>query len=158
MLAETWEGICQKSVALANLVKEAMASDERMRFDRVVVIPRGGYVPALIVAKRLGYSSQELLHFSVSSYEEETRKQSSHFRLGQLPTKKEVDGLKLLVIDDVCDTGETLQFVTSYLHNLGADKVCTGVLHYKPSQSTGGFKPDWFIAETDQWVTYPWEV
>jgi len=51
-----------------------------------------------------------------------------------------------LVIDDICDTGETLKnIVAGY----------TATLHYKP---TAGFTPDFYAKEVGtEWLIYPWE-
>jgi len=51
-----------------------------------------------------------------------------------------------LVIDDICDTGETLKnMVAGY----------TATLHYKP---TAIFTPDFYSKEVGtEWIVYPWE-
>jgi hypoxanthine phosphoribosyltransferase len=51
-----------------------------------------------------------------------------------------------LVVDDICDTGETLKnMVTGY----------TATLHYKP---TAIHKPDFYSEEVGpEWIVYPWE-
>ena len=52
-----------------------------------------------------------------------------------------------LVIDDICDTGETLSLI------LGG--VYTAVLHYKP---TAKHRPTFYAQEVgDEWIVYPWE-
>ena len=52
-----------------------------------------------------------------------------------------------LVVDDICDTGETLSLI------LGG--VYTAVLHYK---STAKHKPTFYGQEVgDEWIVYPWE-
>jgi len=51
-----------------------------------------------------------------------------------------------LVIDDICDSGETLKnMVAGY----------TATLHYK---KTASFTPDFYSKEVgDEWIVYPWE-
>jgi hypoxanthine phosphoribosyltransferase len=51
-----------------------------------------------------------------------------------------------LVVDDICDTGETLKnMVAGY----------TATLHYK---KTAVFTPDFYAKEVgDEWIVYPWE-
>jgi hypoxanthine phosphoribosyltransferase len=53
-----------------------------------------------------------------------------------------------LVVDDICDSGETL---TNYAG------VYTAVLYYKPHTST--FKPNIYarVHSGDEWIIYPWE-
>ena len=51
-----------------------------------------------------------------------------------------------LVIDDICDTGETLKKSIA---------MYTATLHYKP---TAGFTPDFYAKEVGtEWIVYPWE-
>jgi hypoxanthine phosphoribosyltransferase len=51
-----------------------------------------------------------------------------------------------LVVDDICDTGETLK------NTVG---MYTATLHYK---KTAGFTPDFYSKEVgDEWIVYPWE-
>jgi uncharacterized protein len=51
-----------------------------------------------------------------------------------------------LVVDDICDTGETLK---------NSIAMYTATLHYKP---TAGFTPDFYAKEVGtEWIVYPWE-
>lgn len=51
-----------------------------------------------------------------------------------------------LVVDDICDTGETLKKSIA---------LYTATLHYKP---TAGFTPDFYAKEVgSDWIVYPWE-
>jgi hypoxanthine phosphoribosyltransferase len=51
-----------------------------------------------------------------------------------------------LVVDDICDTGETLK------NTVG---MYTATLHYK---KTAAFTPDFYSKEVgDEWIVYPWE-
>ena len=51
-----------------------------------------------------------------------------------------------LVVDDICDTGETLKNMVSGF---------TATLHYKP---TASFTPDFYSKEVGpEWIVYPWE-
>jgi len=57
-------------------------------------------------------------------------------------------GKRVLVIDDVADTGHSLQLVVRYVRKRGAEKVMTCTLHYKPWAI---IKPDYFLTETKAW-------
>lgn len=51
-----------------------------------------------------------------------------------------------LVVDDICDTGETLKRSVA---------LYTATLHYKP---TASFTPDFYSKEVgSEWIVYPWE-
>jgi hypoxanthine phosphoribosyltransferase len=83
----------------------------------VTGLQRGGLIPAVMISHKLNIPYVYSIH----------------------PTT--------LVIDDICDTGETLNFI------LGG--VPTAVLHYKP---TANHKPTFYAQEVgDEWIVYPWE-
>jgi len=154
-LRESWDSVYQKSIDLAHMI-EAHCKATGENFDLMLVVPRGGYYPANIVARELGFSSVAIIHASVGSYEDQSSQQTD-FQLGQMPTREQVTGKNILIIDEVCDTGQTLQFLNHYLKEQGAELVRTGVLHHKPTQSQTGFVPDWTVETTDKWIVYPWE-
>jgi hypoxanthine phosphoribosyltransferase len=60
----------------------------------------------------------------------------------------------ILLVDEVADTGDTLQHAIDHVKALGAKGVRSAVLHYKP---TSIVKPDFFMVETSSWTVYPWE-
>lgn len=61
---------------------------------------------------------------------------------------------KVLVVDDVADSGRTLALVVAMLEKQGAKVVKTATLHYKLSSIV---KPEFFVKETQNWIVYPWE-
>lgn len=151
-----WDDVCKQSLQLAEMIEEHHRKTGE-QFDVLVVVPRGSYYPANIVSRRLGFSGTDLLHACIGSYEAGARQRSESFRLGQMPPKEMVKGKDVLVIEEVCDTGQTLKFLTDWLREAGAGIVRTGVLHYKPDKSQTDFVPDWYVGRTDKWIVYPWE-
>lgn len=155
-IRETWESVAEKSLKLADLI-EAHCKETGERFDHIVLIPRGSYFPVNLVARRLGFLASDLLHACINSYIPGTTVRKPEFTLGQMPTDKELAGKDLLIIDEVCDTGYTLDYLTKWLASKGTGRVRTAVLHYKPERSETGFAPDLFVAEANGWIVYPWE-
>lgn len=149
---ETWENMHDESVRLAEMIR-----DSGEGFDAIVVVPRGSYYPANIIARELGFEAVDLLHAAVSSYEIAGTGRGE-LKLGQMPSDAEVAGKNLLIIDDICDSGQMLGFLTERFKQQGAKQVRSGVLHYKPSADRDAFKPDWFVAEANKWIVYPWEL
>jgi uncharacterized protein len=156
-LRETWDSIYQKSVELAERI-ETYCRDTGEQFDAIIVVPRGSYYPANIVSRELGFKAVDLLHACVSSYETGSASRDVAFKLGQMPSDEDIAGKHLLIIEEVCDTGHTLNFLYNRLRAQGAASIRTGVLHYKPGKSETSFAPDWFITQTDAWIVYPWEA
>ena len=66
---------------------------------------------------------------------------------------------KLLFVDDVFDTGKTLQAVISHLksiarRNTPAD-IRIAVPYYKPTRNETDIVPDYYLHETEQWLKFP---
>ncbi len=155
-LRESWESVYEMSLQLAKRI-EADCRARGEQFDALLVIPRGSYYPANIVSRELGFEAVDLLQACIGSYETGSTERATKFKLGQMPTEAMIRGKDILIIEEVCDTGHSLTFLADYLHEAGSGLVRTGVLHYKPGRNQTGFRPDWFIKETDQWIVYPWE-
>ena len=62
---------------------------------------------------------------------------------------------KVLVVDDICDTGRTLIDTVRVLKMHGMENVKTAVLYHKPHAK---FKPDIYVKETEEWIVFPWEL
>ncbi len=60
---------------------------------------------------------------------------------------------KILIIDDIYDSGRTMQAVLGYL---GKEDVTTATLFWKETASQ---KPDYFanVAKKEEWIIFPWE-
>lgn len=66
-----------------------------------------------------------------------------------------VRGRKVLLVDDVADQGISLREARKACLEKGAKEVKTATVHLKPWSV---IKPDFYVAETDAWIIYPWEV
>jgi uncharacterized protein len=91
---------------------------DQPNIDSVHGIARGGLIPAVLISHKLGLPYTNVI----------------------LPNT--------LVVDDIADTGTTLE---------KSPGVYTAVLHYKPH--TSSFQPTiWAnLHEGDEWIYYPWE-
>lgn len=66
-----------------------------------------------------------------------------------------IEGKHILLVDDVSDSGKTLQRAIDYLHEAGAKKVTTITMFYKPHSV---HKPDYFAKQTTKWILFPHET
>jgi len=141
----SWEQIYELLLNLANRIRKA-----NFRPDVIVGISRGGWPPARIMSDLL--ENPELANVKAEFY------------LGVAETKGEpvitqpvsvsVMGKKVLVVDDVADTGKSLHLVRSHLKEHGATEVKVATIYYKPWSI---LTPDWYEKETSLWVIFPWE-
>ncbi len=66
-------------------------------------------------------------------------------------------GLRVLVVDDVFDTGGTARAVYERLRPYGAE-VRLATVYWKPNANQTELKPDYYVRETDQWIVFPHEL
>ncbi len=126
----------------------------RFRPDIIVAIARGGFVPARILADFLQVSdltSLRIVHYGAGA----VQVKRTHIRF---PLPIDVSGLRVLLVDDLTDSGETLQAAMEHLlaEYLPA-AVQTAVLYYKHKST---FTPDFFAHRSLRWrwIIYPWAV
>ena len=120
-------------------------------FDAIVAIARGGLVPATIVARELNIRVVESV--SVKSYDHQNQgevrvlKSISPDILGKVKA-----GGKILIVDDLVDTGATARIVREMLPGAHIATV-----YAKPQ---GRDMVDTFITEVSQdtWIFFPWDL
>ncbi|MBI2782455.1 MAG: phosphoribosyltransferase [Chloroflexi bacterium] len=131
----------------------ALATKVGTDYDVVLVITRGGLVPAGMLAYRLGL--RDILVAAVVFYDDagQTSDQPTFF---QFPADPLLHGKRVLVVDEVWDTGTTIAAVVERVHLAGGHPT-TAVLHYKPARSKVDLVPDHHVVATDAWVVYPFK-
>ena len=154
-VVETWASIIEKICALGSTITSHTIQNEQP-FTRIAYMPRGGMFVAGPLAYMLGMSGDEVLSLGITSYSPGSQK-SGGFDIGQLPAIGQVEGQRILLVDDVHDTGRTFELARSILEGLGASAVCTAAIHFKPGRNETGIMPDFFVTKTDGWIDYPWE-
>jgi hypoxanthine phosphoribosyltransferase len=123
-------------------------------YDSLLVITRGGMVPACLISERTNV--RNILCAAVALYEDDQRT-SSEPVIVQFPDEHHLQGRRILVVDDVWDSGSTIVAVRERLRKAGA-RVQTCVLHYKPGRSRyPGDGPDFYAETTSAWIVYPWD-
>ena len=144
----TWsevERLCQR---LAGLIRES-----GYRPDLVVAIGRGGYVPARLICDYLdvmGLTSIKIEHYLSGA----DRQEEAVIRY---PLKADIRGLRVLVVDDVNDTGDTLEAATQHLQTFQPGEIRTAVMHHK---AVTHFEADYYAGRIIKWrwLIYPWAV
>ncbi len=120
--------------------------------DIVLSIARGG----LLIGGALGYALgvKNTFTMSVEFYTGVNERLALPVVLPPVPNKVDLTGLKVLVADDVADTGATLKLVREFCGDHVAE-VRSAVL-YEKSHSVE--KPDYAWRHTDLWIEFPWSV
>lgn len=68
---------------------------------------------------------------------------------------------RLLIVDDVHDTGHSIQQITSDLKNAckkNTPEIKIATPYFKPSKNKTDQKPDYYLYETDKWLVFPHEI
>jgi|TARA_R100001224_G_C4019162_1_gene148757 xanthine phosphoribosyltransferase len=123
---------------------------KKYNFTHIIGIARGGLVPAAIMSYELDLP---LITCSVSSY---TENEKGKLKINDdLNLSKFSKDSNLLVVDDICDTGETTDWVTQKLI-LGGIKhevacIFTKRRHVNKIKFYGTVVPE------DKWIVFPWE-
>lgn len=143
----TWERFGVASRQLAQQI-----ADSGFVAEIVVAIARGGLLPAGALAYALGTKAAGTLNVEFYSDIEETL--PDPVVLEPMLDTDAIRGKKLLVVDDVADSGRTLALVMDLMRQHGAD-ARSAVLFTKPRSIES---PDYSWRETDLWITFPWSA
>jgi hypoxanthine phosphoribosyltransferase len=137
---------------LARLV-EHLCEQVEDEYDVMLAITRGALVPAGILAYRLGI--RNILVAAVAYYDDQGQPHDPPTFL-QFPADPLLHGRRVLIVDEVWDSGTTIHAVVERVRRAGGVPT-TAVLHYKPSRSRVPISPDHHVVETDRWVVYPFK-
>jgi hypoxanthine phosphoribosyltransferase len=135
---------------IARLV-EALCEQARGEYDLMLAITRGGLIPAGMLAYRLGL--RNIVVAAVEFYDDHGRRAAAPTFL-QFPADSLLRGQRVLVVDEVWDSGTTIQAVCERVRQAGGTPT-TAVLHYKRARSEVEAEPDFAVAETAAWIVYP---
>ncbi len=142
----SWDQIHRDSRALAWRL-DGQGPDAG-KWRAVVAITRGGMAPAMIVARELDIRTVDTV--SVKSYDWQRQADASVLKA---PDKALMgDGEGVLIVDDLVDTGKTLELVRALY-----PKAHFATVYAKPQ---GRSMVDTFITEVSQdtWIFFPWDM
>jgi uncharacterized protein len=116
----------------------------------IVGVSRGGWPPARIMSDLL--ENPNLANMKVEFYKN-IGVTAPRPKITQ-PVTAEVVGKRVLVVDDVADSGHSLRVASKHLRQKGAREIRVCTLYLKPKSI---FKPDHYSRTTSKWVIFPWE-
>ena len=140
----------------------ARVLESEFRPNFIVAIWRGGAPIGIAVQELLDYFGVETDHIAIrtSSYRgidgraSEVRVHGLNYLLKNI----EQDD-RLLIVDDVFDTGRTIEVVIGTLREKARRnaplEIRVAVPFYKPSRNRTARVPDYYLHETDQWIKFP---
>lgn len=143
----TWDDFGRSGRELAQLVV-----DDGFEPDVVIAVARGGLLPAGHLAYALGVKLADAINVEFYTDVEETL--PDPVLLAPLLDTDAIRGKRLIVVDDVADSGRTLALVLDLLRAQGAEPR-SAVLYAKP---TSVVDPDYVWRRTERWIVFPWSA
>lgn len=116
----------------------------------IVGVSRGGWPPARVMSDLL--ENPNLANMKVEFYK--NIGVTSHRPKITQPVSSEVIGKRVLVVDDVADSGKSLRLAHQHLRRKGAREIRVCTIYLKPKSI---YKPDHYARITSKWVIFPWE-
>lgn len=141
----TWESIYHLLLSLASRVRKT-----NFKPDLLVGVSRGGWIPSRIMSDLLENPRIATVGAEFYTGVAETKGPP----IITQPVSVSVSGTRVLVVDDIADTGESLNLVCSHLEELGTNEIRTATIYLKPWSAT---IPDYYGKKTTSWVVFPWE-
>lgn len=156
----TADSLLRDSMELARLI---VRSGLRPTF--LVAMWRGGAPIGIVVQEVLEYHGIHTDHIPIrtSSYtgidkqSKTVRVHATDYLVSRLTYEDE-----LLIVDDVFDSGRSLEAVLSELtrrcrRNLPG-KIRIATVYYKPTRNRSALVPDYYVRATDSWLVFPHEI
>ena len=144
----SWEHVHTLSKVVAKNVRKS-----RFQPDMIIGLSRGGLVPSRNLADFLGVKdliSIKVEHWGVTA----TKDGKAELKY---PIKIDLKGKKVLIVDDITDTGDSMKLAKDYVKSLGPAEIkTTALIHINHSK----FVPDFYAEEIDKdkwtWFIFPW--
>jgi hypoxanthine phosphoribosyltransferase len=144
----SWEIFYDMARQLAFLIEE-----DGYHPDIIIAIARGGYTPARILSDYLGVI--DMTSFKVKHYRSSHKQSEARI---EHPLAADVTGRRVLLVDDVSDSGDTFDVAIDHIHACAnPTEIRTAVLHHK---IVSKYTPTYYTREVREWhwITYPWAV
>ena len=143
----SWELFGQAQEELAQQIADSDFSPEVL-----VAVARGGMLPGGALTYSLGVKLTDAIN--VEFYTDVNETLADPILLAPLLDTDSIPGRRILVVDDVADSGRTLALVLKLLRGFGAE-VRSAVLYTKPRTVV---QPDFSWRTTDKWIVFPWSA
>jgi hypoxanthine phosphoribosyltransferase len=119
----------------------------------IVAISRGGCIPARVICDYLDVFNLDVI--KIEHYHGVHKEKTAMLRY---PLSADVTGKRVLLIDDVSDTGDSFDVAIQHLIESGEPaELKTAALHHKTVSS---YMPDYYaeIVHQWRWIIYPWAI
>jgi hypothetical protein len=140
-----WDEIYESLLGLAERIR-----GNGFKPDVIVGVSRGGWPPARVMSDLL--ENPAIANVKAEFYLDVAKTKGEP--VITQPVSVSVRDKKVLLMDDVADTGKSLRLVKSHLKERGATDVRIATIYYKPWSVV---IPDYYEKKTSLWIIFPWE-
>jgi hypoxanthine phosphoribosyltransferase len=129
--------------------------------DVIVAIGSGGFIPARIMKT---FINRPILAVGISYYNLDQKHMTHPQKIQWIDqTEKQLEGKRVLLIDEVDDTRATLSYCVHELLSNKPKEIAVLVLHNKKKEKDAEFPPQitrYFagLEIEDLWIKYPWDA
>ena len=143
----TWQELGEATRDLAQQI-----ADDGYAPDLVLSVARGG----LLVGAALGYALdvKNTWTMNVEFYTGVDERLDVPMLLPPVPDLVDLEAARMLIADDVADTGETLRLVRDFCAGKVAEVRCAVLYEKTPSV----VKCEYVWRRTDRWIDFPWSA
>ena len=146
-IAPTWEEMGEICLDLGVEILES-----GKKFDTLITLAKGGWTWARTMADILQVF--ELSSFKLSFYDSMLPGKKLTKPMLEIPLSIPLAKKRVILFDDVNDSGESLEYTLKYLDHFGPASITTATLFHKPNAK---IKPNFVGSETDAWIVFPHE-
>jgi len=140
----SWNELHENIREMANKIK-----GDDFRPDMVIALSRGGFVPARVICDLMiikDLVSVKVDHWGVTA----AKNGKAHLRY---PIDVDLTGKRVLIVDDITDSGESMELAKDFVKKLNPKEVKTAsIFHFRHSK----FIPDYYSKELINWVWVMW--
>ncbi len=145
-IAPSWD----EMQSLAFEMSKKIIADGR-KFDRIITLAKGGWPMTRSLVDFL--QVDEVASVGIKFYGGINQRLGKPIIYQDLPVS--VKNERILLFDDVADSGKSLEFAIEYLKEKKVSDITVATLFYKPHSS---IKPDYYGAETSDWIVFPYDA
>ena len=127
--------------------------------DVLLVLWRGGTPVGIVIHEFLLYKGIDTYHTALKaeSYVGIGERVEPQIEYMESLLEKVTPDSRVLVIDDIFDSGSTMKKVLDLLSPAVAE-IRIATLYYKPEANSTGITPDFYGRKTDRWIVFPHEL
>lgn len=143
-------GVLELSWDVFGELSRALAVNVAREFDpeMVIGVATAGVIPGAVIASIL---RKDFFTLKITRRSGMERVHEHPKLLTAAPNQAR--GKRVLIVDEICTTGETLRMALAAVRAVNPAEVHTATSFVK----AGGFKPDFYAVETDATVIFPWD-